>query len=263
MPFFESTNSSIFYVDEGAGPPVIFIHGWTCDIHDWVFQIPYFQKSGYRTIAFDTRGHGRSPVPSKDNPSELGPEATVADAEALLRHLDINADNPVVVFGHSSGCLIASLLAISSPRLVRALVLVSPMYYRLQEEGLAQGRKLDGDAYGLVNRIFEAQGTTSETPGWLTARHRIRLLGVPEWVVREAAYQREPVGSWESARKLMPRRQCPRLVVMPNDANVEKEKGLGMGEKDRVEVLRAGHWMHVQESGQFNTLVQLWLAQIS
>ncbi|KAI8627159.1 Alpha/Beta hydrolase protein [Xylariaceae sp. FL1651] len=262
MPCLNIGGSSIFYVDEGDGPPLLFIHGWTCDVQDWVFQLPYFQALGYRTIAFDTRGHGRSSVPQEGSEAELSPETTVNDAVMLLEQLGITNARSVTVFGHSSGCLIASLLALRQPTLVKALVLISPMYYRPAAEGLAPGRKLDSDAHGFVNKIFEGSGTV-ETPGWLTTWHRIRLLGVSEFVVREAAYQREPLSSWESVQGILPKRICPRLVTLPNELNRVKEKQLGMGMHDRIEVINSGHWMHLQDSSRFNTLVRDWLVHFS
>ena len=63
MPYAEVGNVKLFYTDEGAGdPPILFVHGYSCDSHDWSWQIPHFVGS-HRVIAMDNRGHGRSGVP--------------------------------------------------------------------------------------------------------------------------------------------------------------------------------------------------------
>ncbi|RTE84726.1 hypothetical protein BHE90_000739 [Fusarium euwallaceae] len=129
MPHLVRDNVSLFYVPEGQVPPVLFLHGWTCDSQDFIFQIPFFKALGYQVIAFDSRGNGRSSLPPESSPEQLRAEVTSDDVVALLQHLDIT--EPAIVIVHSLGCLVASLLAVRSPKLVKALVLVSPMNYNL------------------------------------------------------------------------------------------------------------------------------------
>ena len=50
----------IFYKDWGAGQPIVFSHGWPLSADDWDTQMLFFLKHGYRVIAQDRRGHGRS-----------------------------------------------------------------------------------------------------------------------------------------------------------------------------------------------------------
>src|SRR5271170_2212900 len=50
----------IFYKDWGAGTPIVFSHGWPLSADDWDTQMLFFLKQGYRVIAHDRRGHGRS-----------------------------------------------------------------------------------------------------------------------------------------------------------------------------------------------------------
>jgi pimeloyl-ACP methyl ester carboxylesterase len=60
MPYTTIDSSKIFYTDEGDGPEtVLFIHGGTCDSHDWSAQIAPF-TARHRVIAPDLAGHGRS-----------------------------------------------------------------------------------------------------------------------------------------------------------------------------------------------------------
>jgi non-heme chloroperoxidase len=52
--------TEIFYKDWGAGQPIVFSHGWPLSGDDWDTQMVFFLQNGYRVIAHDRRGHGRS-----------------------------------------------------------------------------------------------------------------------------------------------------------------------------------------------------------
>ena len=58
--FTTSDGTNIFYKDFGQGQPIVFSHGWPLSSDDWDAQIFYFASRGYRCIAHDRRGHGRS-----------------------------------------------------------------------------------------------------------------------------------------------------------------------------------------------------------
>ena len=53
-------NIDIYYKDWGSGQPIVFSHGWPLSADDWDTQMLFFLKHGYRVIAHDRRGHGRS-----------------------------------------------------------------------------------------------------------------------------------------------------------------------------------------------------------
>jgi len=56
-----SDGTEIFYKDWGSGQPIVFSHGWPLSGDDWDTQMLFFLQRGYRVIAHDRRGHGRSP----------------------------------------------------------------------------------------------------------------------------------------------------------------------------------------------------------
>src|SRR5215475_6509690 len=65
MPFLtvgkeNGTNIEIYYKDWGSGQPMVFSHGWPLSADDWDTQMLFFLKKGFRVIAHDRRGHGRS-----------------------------------------------------------------------------------------------------------------------------------------------------------------------------------------------------------
>jgi len=86
----------IFYKDWGAGQPVVFHHGWPLSADDWDAQMMFFLEQGYRVIAFDRRGHGRSTQTATGNEMDT----YAADVIALAKHLDLR--NAIHV-GHSTG----------------------------------------------------------------------------------------------------------------------------------------------------------------
>src|SRR5262249_9121546 len=79
MPFADLRGARLFFTDEGTRRPLAFVHGFSCDSHDWSWQLPHFQAS-HRLIAIDLRGHGRSSAP--DHGYEVA--SLAADVAALL-----------------------------------------------------------------------------------------------------------------------------------------------------------------------------------
>jgi non-heme chloroperoxidase len=86
----------IFYKDWGKGQPIVFSHGWPLSADDWDAQMLFFVNRGYRVIAHDRRGHGRSAQVSDGH--DLDHYAD--DLAALTAHLDLK--NAIHV-GHSTG----------------------------------------------------------------------------------------------------------------------------------------------------------------
>jgi pimeloyl-ACP methyl ester carboxylesterase len=114
------------YIDTGAGePPLLFIHGWTCNRTNWRDQIPHFAKK-HRVVAVDLRGHGESDKPDQDYTIE----GFVGDVAWLIRELSLN--KPVVI-GHSMGGVIALNLARQHPDLARAIVMVDAPLFEVSD----------------------------------------------------------------------------------------------------------------------------------
>src|SRR5436309_6851999 len=88
--------TEIFYKDWGTGQPIVFHHGWPLSSDDWDAQMLFFASQGYRVIAHDRRGHGRSS--QTDTGNEM--DTYAADVAALAAHLDLR--NAIHV-GHSTG----------------------------------------------------------------------------------------------------------------------------------------------------------------
>jgi non-heme chloroperoxidase len=86
----------IFYKDWGKGQPIVFSHGWPLSADDWDTQMLFFVQHGYRVIAHDRRGHGRSSQVSDGHDMDHYAD----DLAALTAHLDLK--NAIHV-GHSTG----------------------------------------------------------------------------------------------------------------------------------------------------------------
>jgi non-heme chloroperoxidase len=88
--------TEIYYKDWGSGQPIVFHHGWPLSSDDWDAQMLFFLQQGYRVIAHDRRGHGRSTQVSDGH----NMDTYAADVAALAAHLDLR--NAIHV-GHSTG----------------------------------------------------------------------------------------------------------------------------------------------------------------
>ena len=99
MPFVTTSDGvEIFFKDWGPrdAQPIVFHHGWPLSSDDWDAQMLFFVAQGFRVVAHDRRGHGRSAQVSEGHTMD----AYAADAAAVVRHLDLR--NAVHV-GHSTG----------------------------------------------------------------------------------------------------------------------------------------------------------------
>ena len=86
----------IFFKDWGSGKPVVFSHGWPLDADAWDAQMLFLVQKGYRVIAHDRRGHGRSDQPSHGNDMDTYAD----DLAAVIEALDLKE---ATLVGHSTG----------------------------------------------------------------------------------------------------------------------------------------------------------------
>jgi non-heme chloroperoxidase len=89
-------NVSIFYKDWGSGQPIVFSHGWPLSADDWDAQMLFFLGHGYRVIAHDRRGHGRSTQVADGHDMDHYAD----DLAALTSYLDLQ---DAIHVGHSTG----------------------------------------------------------------------------------------------------------------------------------------------------------------
>jgi len=88
--------TQIHYKDWGSGPPILFSHGWPLTGDAWESQMLFLGMQGFRVIAHDRRGHGRSSQPWDGNEMDTYAD----DLAALMDHLDLKG---TMMVGHSTG----------------------------------------------------------------------------------------------------------------------------------------------------------------
>jgi non-heme chloroperoxidase len=94
--FTTKDGTQIYYKDWGTGPIVTFSHGWPLDADAWDAQMFHLASNGFRCIAHDRRGHGRSSQPWHGNEMDTYAD----DLEELFAHLDVKG---ATLIGHSTG----------------------------------------------------------------------------------------------------------------------------------------------------------------
>jgi pimeloyl-ACP methyl ester carboxylesterase len=121
VPTFKTTDGvRLHFKDWGEGQPVVLLHAYALQSDVWAYQMAFLMQHGFRCIAYDRRGHGRSDCPGRGYDSD-----TLAnDLAGLLNHLDLSG---VVLVGHSMGAgeIVRFLSKYGSARTAGA-VLVAP-----------------------------------------------------------------------------------------------------------------------------------------
>jgi pimeloyl-ACP methyl ester carboxylesterase len=113
--FFIADGARLRYRDEGSGPAVVLLHGWTLDLEMWEPQVAALRE-GWRLVRLDRRGHGQSSGAARS-------ECDASDLAALCRHLGLER---VALFGMSQGARGVLGFAATAPARVSCLVLDGP-----------------------------------------------------------------------------------------------------------------------------------------
>ncbi|MET9201130.1 alpha/beta hydrolase [Gordonia sp. NPDC003585] len=97
MPTLTTSDGvDIFYKDWGSGQPIVFSHGWPLSSDDWDAQMMFFLQNGFRVVAHDRRGHGRSTQVADGHDMDHYAD----DLKAVVEHLDLT---DAIHVGHSTG----------------------------------------------------------------------------------------------------------------------------------------------------------------
>jgi 3-oxoadipate enol-lactonase len=147
--------------DEGAGPAVVFIHGWTLDLDAWEPQAAALSRA-YRIVRYDRRGFGLSE----------GEPGRAADAEDLARLLDrLQLARPVLV-GLSQGARVALAFALAHPGRLAGLVLDGP------PEEVGDAREAGDEDFSIAEyrELVAARGAAAFRDAW-RAHPLMRLYG--------------------------------------------------------------------------------------
>lgn len=261
----------VAFIDEGEGErTLLLVHGLASNAGFWRYNIPAFAEAGYRVVAVDLPGFGKS---------EKGPYPydMAFYADVLARLIEAERLGPVVLVGHSMGGQIGITLALERPELVERLVLAAPAGIEAFQPGEGQW---------LANALT-AEGTTRATEDavrrnlvmnfyrwrdeweWMV-EERVRMARTAEMEEFSYAVIRSVHGMIDQpTTALLPRLGVPALIVYgrydglipnpylhPGTPRAVFERGAELIPRARlVEIDRAGHMLQIERPEAFNRAV--------
>jgi non-heme chloroperoxidase len=160
VPFFKAGDGTdIYYKDWGSGDPIVFSHGWPLSADAWDAQMLFFGERGYRVIAHDRRGHGRSGQPWDGNNNDTWAD----DLAGLLDKLNVR--NATLVAHSMGGGEIARYVGRHGTRRLARMVFISAVPpLMIQTSGNPDGLPLsvfDGLRNGITGNRSQFYKDTS------------------------------------------------------------------------------------------------------
>ena len=250
----------LYYEDHGEGRPVVLLHGYPLDSQSWEKQQRALLSAGYRVIAYDRRGFGRSGKPTVGYDCDT----FAADLNALLEALDLR-DVSLVGFSMGTGDITRYLGTFGSERVAKAAFLASQQPYLRQTEdnpgGVApdfDGLKLQaqGDRFAWFDAYFENFYNLDENLGSRISEAAVRgnwaTAAQASWYAVSAC-----VDAWlTDFRGDIERIDVPALIlhgtadrILPIDATA-REFRKRLPDADYIELEGAPHgllWTHAEE----------------
>ncbi len=170
----------IWYKDTGGnGVPVVFIHAATGSSRVWEYQLPAFTAAGYRVLAYDRRGFGRSAI----DPAGVQPGTGADDLLALVNHLEMDRFH---LIGTAAGGGVALDFAVSFPQRLRSLVVANAIGGVQDEDYLELGQRIrPAPQFNALPPDFRELGPSyrAANPGgtrrWLELERTSRPEGSP------------------------------------------------------------------------------------
>jgi 2-succinyl-6-hydroxy-2,4-cyclohexadiene-1-carboxylate synthase len=264
MPIATINGVRIYHEVTGDGPAIILLHGYTGSHQDWVLQFPLLAK-GYRVVAMDHRGHGKSEAPS--SASDYSVKIMAEDAYSLLKHLDIDRS---CVVGHSMGGFMALELALKYPDLVSALVLVDTSSGEFERvPGYAELRaKLDEMARTEgMEAAFEYNAAHNPMTKEQFERHPERREIVKQKMLQTSVdgyvYVANSFAQWEPLTPRLSEVKAPALIVVGDEDTPFHKPSKVMEEsiaKSRLVIIPgSGHSPHEEAAEVFNDVLLSFL----
>ncbi len=260
---FRSGDAWLQVRDQGAGAPVVFIHGWTLDLDAWEPQAAAFAAS-HRVVRYDRRGFGRSE----------GVPGRAADAADLERLVELLGPAAVTLVGHSQGARVALAFALRHPERVAALVLDGPP----DEVGDPENASDEDFSIAEYRRLVAEQGVDAFRRAWhghplmrlhggdASARSLVAKM-LERYPARDLTCTAEPPPP-PAGRAALARLCRPVLVVNGEfDTPVRRRAGLAIAGAlplaERVMVPGAGHLPNLDAPGAYNDALRAFLQKQS
>ncbi len=266
----------LHYVEAGEGPLVVLLHGFPEFWYSWRFQIPALAAAGYRVVAPDMRGYNLSEKPPGVAAYHI--DNLVADTAAMLR--TFRGDAGGFLAGHDWGGLVAWHTASRNPELVQKLVILNAPHPARYLEVLRQSPRQ------WLRSLYVAFFQLPWLPEWLLtrgrARHTVQTLRrsvhtPANFTFEDVQRYREAITrpgaataalnyyrsmAWRTLLSGM--REDPRPIRMPtlllwgtddpalDIRNTEHAPLLRWAPDLRIELLDAGHFVHIDRPGVVN-----------
>ena len=254
MPHVTRDGVKLFYTEAGVGePPVLLVHGWTCDHTYFAPQFGHF-STNHRVVAVDLRGHGQSDKPEQDYTM-----AGFADDLAWLCGA-LGLSKPVVI-GHSMGGVIAVELAARHAHLPAAVVLVDapvvvpPALRTAVEQFLPALRTAQ---YREAQRQFVAQALFLPSDNPLRKARIVEAMSAAPQHVMAAAF--EQLFAWDGAAAV----QAVRVPVLNLSAAQPLNDHARLSELCpqlvHGQTVGAGHFHQLEVPDQVNAMIDRFLA---
>jgi pimeloyl-ACP methyl ester carboxylesterase len=241
----------------GAGPTIVFVHGWTCDSSSWTGQVLEFAKD-YRVVTLDLPGHGRSASPPD---GKLSMDLFARAVEAVRAEAGAGAER-IVLVGHSMGApvirqyahlypeRVAGLVAVDGPLDLRAFLATPPPGFPPPLTG-PEGRAA---REGMIRSMFIA-----ETPAALQDKILTMMLSAPEaTAVGAMNAMLDPAILWTDVI------HAPALSVWAGTATVPSAATVKelYPNHDATQIAGTGHFLMMEKPTEFNRVLAEFLDKI-
>jgi len=243
------------YLDTGTGdPPLVFVHGWTCNHTNWRNQIAHYSPN-HRVVALDQRGHGASDKPDQDY---MIP-GFVDDLAWFINEVGI--ERPVVI-GHSMGGEIALNLAHKHPDIASAIVMVDspivPLPGELEavQDGVVAAMK--SPVYVTVVEAFaRAQFFNDGTPAALVEELVPLITSAPQRLMYTA------IGSiLDPANMPAGPIPVPALFIRAATAYATEDQFRERYPGMQVHTLDTAHFVQMEKPAETNALIDAFLEEL-
>jgi pimeloyl-ACP methyl ester carboxylesterase len=265
-----TTNDAELHVEvhgDGDGDPVLLLHGWPDDAGLWRHQVPALTAAGFRVIAPDLRGFGRSARPEGKDAYQLA--SSVADVSAIL---DAAGVGTLHVVGHDWGAAVAWLTAMYLPERVRTLTVLSvphlaaPSTIRQREMAWYQLFFQFEEVAEATLRHDDWAALRELAPGYRDLDHAIANLSRPGALTASLNWYRANLAPRvPGARPEFPPVQAPTLGVWSDGdryldgARMRASGDLVKGPWRYAEIAGATHWIPLDAPEELNALLLDWL----
>ena len=248
-----------------SAPPALLLHGFTGHGGSWTEAAPSFAAAGYRALAPDLLGHGRSPAPT--DPERYHMARAAADLASLLEQ---SAQDAVHLLGYSMGGRLALYFALTYPDRLRSLTLVSASPGIASATDRAERCRRDN---ALADRI-EQDGIAPFVDHWeslpMWKSQQRNLVADQRRQLREQRLQNNPIGLANSLRGMgagaqpalhsdLPSMSAPTLLIVGADdgkfVTVNRRMAQMMPQSHLVKFPKTGHAVHLERPQAFTQAV--------